>query len=112
MLYPFWGWGFGFTRKIWILDFRKKFQRSFGSLEVGGPKTFIILLIYNIAHGYQLTQKTLLYLALLVSCACITYLYVASLIPLYYSTPAWQAYTLVMGLFVLGILKLFSTFKI
>ena len=70
---------------------------------------------YNV-HRSQLTKKALLYLALLVSCTCITYLYVASLIPLYHSTPAWHAvdlaFTTVMFLFVLGILKLFSTFNI
>ena len=64
----------------------------------------------------QLAKKALLYLALLVSCICITYLYYVCLLPLYRSTPAWQAvaltFTTVMFLFVLGILKLFASFKI
>ena len=72
----------------------------------------LMKLILQLAHRSQLVQKALLYLALFVTCVAVTYLYVASLTFLFLSTPSWQvvalAISILMFLFVLGILKLFS----
>ena len=63
-----------------------------------------------------MAKKALLYLALIVSCICFTYFYVASLILINHLTPAGKTivvpFSYVMILVVLGILKLFSIIKI
>ena len=67
-----------------------------------------IIDISKLVHRFQLVQKGLLYVVLLVTCVVVTYLYVTSLIFLYQS---WQAVavalSIVMFLLILGILKLF-----
>ena len=73
---------------------------------------YLMQLILQLAHRSQLVQKALLYLALFVTCVGVTYLYAAGLTFLFQSTPSWQvvavAISILMFLFVLGILKLFS----
>ena len=72
----------------------------------------LMKLILQLAHRSQLVQKALLYLALFVTCVGVTYLYAVGLTFLFQSTPSWQvvavAISILMFLFVLGILKLFS----
>ena len=71
-----------------------------------------LILILQFSHRSQLAQKALLYLLLLVSCIGICYVYVAIITFLYRSTPFRQAVgvalCIVMFLFILGILKIFS----
>ena len=63
-----------------------------------------------------MAKKALLYLALIISCICFTYFYVASLIFFSHLPPAGQTvvvpFSFVMILVLLGILKLFSIIKI
>ena len=71
-----------------------------------------LLIIRNTHHRSQLAQKALLYLALLVSCVGISYLFVTVTSFLFLSTPSSQAgaiaLSIIMFLFILGILKLFA----